>query len=911
MQPAFYAVPPHRRFAHTPSASAAAQLCAGLLAVAAANAAWAQALATPPAPTPLAATQAEPVDPAWTELARPGSSVELGVAVRSRYAQKAEEFSGITGKGPTLIGGFELHGGAPFDGLQGLRWRAGGVKLGQGARSIDADMGEQGRWQLKIGYDELRHNTGNGFESPYLGIGSARLTLPGHWVVPVVPRVSTTAPNARGLSPAVTAANAVVAGSSIAPTAAQAAAATALQAADLPAFQAVDVFTRRTRFDVGSTIELAPRWSFSTQLTHEHKTGLKPQAAQSRAVGGDTSSILPAPVDQTDNRYALHLAYQGEQWQVQAGFEGSSFMNQVPAVSWSLWAAPGITATLAGAPSNQFHKFSLAGSVQLAPGWRFVGEASRGRATQDQAFLGDTTAVIVPATSAHALVLTDDIHLKLLGQPLPQWHLNAGYQYTRRDNRTPVNLYGYYDNNNPPAGSSPFAYLFPTLTGLGQNLNLNANTPFSLRTQRFRVDADRGWASHQHMHLGAEWQQTDRECHGTWAPCANAPRSQEGSLRGEWRAEPTEQVSARLGLTAARRRVDYAENAFLALVPMAGQTPGTATGALAGSTALVTLQALGLTGYGPSLGLAPAALAGSTLGFYFPLNNVLSNVLYGNQNRISELLGMRRHDQANRQRGAVRASLAWQPSDAWSLQAGLDHRDDRYPDSRYGLQRARAWALNLDAGYAPSDALTLGVFASHEAQRTRIASNSYTANSAATSVNGATAIDGGCFTTIALRNASNKIDPCLDWASNTRGATTTLGAHVAAPKLLGGRLALTGQASVSRSRTDIDVSGGNYVNNPYAGVAGQPDRATAAFYIPASALPTVAVNSIDLQLSGTWRLSPASALRLSGGYQRIRITDWAYDALQAGGLTQVLPSNEQAPNHDVSWLGVSYILHFR
>jgi hypothetical protein len=353
--------------------------------------------------------------------------------------------------------------------------------------------------------------------------------------------------------------------------------------------------------------------------------------------------------------------------------------------------------------------------------------------------------------------------------------------------------------------------------------------------------------------------------------------------------------------------VDYNEDAFLALVLMANLAPAGAPG---GASAYATLVALGLTGYGPVLGLNPLPTAGSAQAFYFPNNNALSNALYANQNRISELPGMRRYNMADRNRDKLRTSVNWQAAEALSLQAGLDVNDDRYSHSVYGLTSARSWALNLDGTYAPSDTLSLTAFVTQEDQRSHSAGNTYTPNSTATSVNGFTAIDGGCFATIALRNASNKIDPCLNWRADMRDKVTTLGLNINRKALVGGKLDLGGGLSFSQARSDIGVTGGNYANNPLA-VTGAAAGTIAAFYIPAAALPTVKTDTTELRLNARYALSKDQRLGFSWIVQHLKTTDWAYDGMQPGGLAGVLPTYETAPSYTVHTIGITYLQSFR
>jgi len=161
-----------------------------------------------------------------------------------------------------------------------------------------------------------------------------------------------------------------------------------------------------------------------------------------------------------------------------------------------------------------------------------------------------------------------------------------------------------------------------------------------------------------------------------------------------------------------------------------------------------------------------------------------------------------------------------------------------------------------------------------------------------------------------LRNASNKIDPCLDWTSSTRDRTTTLGLAFTKSKLMAGKVSVTGGVAYSVGKTDIDVTGGSYVNNPYAGVAGNPSAAIAAYYIPAIPLPTTEAKSLELTLAGRFDVNKSSSLRVAYGFKRLRSTDWAYEGMQDGSITTFLPTREQAPTYDVHTIGISYIVSF-
>lgn len=856
-----------------------------------------------------AQTQAQPQapDPQLTELTETRSQVELGFGATSNLSAQAHQYDGVSGSRAYLIGGFELYGGGRYDSDDATRWSLLGSDLDLHTRSLEAEYGVQGRFRIRLGYDELRRNQSDSYQAPYLGVGTNVLMLPSNWITPVIPRLSATTPSARGLSPSVTSASAIVGGVLTPPTAAQTNAANALQAADLPAFRQVDLFTQRKRYGASWEQLLSERWSLTASISNEHKDGLKPQGAHSHATGGDASSILPMPIDQDDHKASVGLSFTGEALQAQASYEVSSFRNNIAGVTWNLWSGPTNVATISTPPSNLFQKLLLSGSYEFTPHTRLVASASYSRNTQNQSFLGDTTAPIVPVASADALVVGESASLKLLSQATKNLNFSAGLKYDLRENRTPVNTYVFYDNNEAPAGVSPFRYLFPSLPNLGTDANIAANTPYSREQTQATVDAEYRVAQGQRLKAGLSADKTRRYCIDTWVACMNAADARESGLHADWFAQAAPELQLQVGAAALRRRVDYNENAFLARVPMAGQFP---TGAPAGTTAYDAMLALGLNGYGPVLGLNPAAPAGSALAFYFPLNNALNNTDYGYRNRISELLGMRRYDQADRDRNKLRLALTWQATEKLDLQGGLDYAHDDFPHSTYGLKKASTGALSLDAHYVQSEDFSAGAFATFEEQHFDQAGNSYTANSAAANVNGATAISGGCFPTIAARNANNKIDPCEDWTTSSRDRTATLGASFTKSRLMQGRLSVSGMLAVSEGRTSISGTGGSYVNNPFAGVAGNPTAAIAAFYIPVVPLPAITARSIDVALSGSYQLAPNSSVRVGYGYRRLRASDWGYEGDQDGTLTQVLPTREKAPRYEVHSLGVSFVAGF-
>ena len=60
-----------------------------------------------------------------------------------------------------------------------LRWKLNGANLGTTSRSLDGSVSDQGKWKLNLGYDELRHNITDTFQTPLQGNpGGNNFTLP-------------------------------------------------------------------------------------------------------------------------------------------------------------------------------------------------------------------------------------------------------------------------------------------------------------------------------------------------------------------------------------------------------------------------------------------------------------------------------------------------------------------------------------------------------------------------------------------------------------------------------------------------------------------------------------------------------------------------------------------------------------
>jgi hypothetical protein len=847
-------------------------------------------------------------------LTQPKSSIELGVGNVGSSSFKFSEYNGLQKDGAFLLGNLDLIGGGSYDSSDPTRWRIKVSDLGLSTRSLGAEVGQQGKFRFFIGYDELRHNapTGDSYRTPYIGAGGSALTLPSSWIVPIVPRVSGTAANARGLLPAVTSANAIVAGVSTAPTPAQLTTAAALQAADLPAFGRYQLYTERKKYDAGFSAVITPKWEFAASARREDRTGTKAMGTVSRQSGGDIATLLPDPIDQTTDQFTATLGYKTKRNFIQVGYYASVFNNHISTLSWQNWALPASTATMTSAPSNKSNQLNFSAGQDIGSYTRIAATAALTRNTQNDSYYTDASTVLVPTGSLNGKVNTTSYGIKLTSRPIKALNLGLGYKYDDRDNRTTINTYGFLDAQEAAGGTAINANFGTALNVpagvlalLKSNTNVNANRPYSRKFAELAGDADYTFMPGQAAHLSYTRQGIDRWCPGSWISCVDAAKTTENTIKLELRSSFGDALHSRFSYAQSKRTVDaYNENAFLALVPMANVSP---TGATGGVSAYSYMLANGYNGWGPALGYA--ATTGNA-NLFFPLNNALANAMYQNQNRISELPGMRRYNMADRKRDRVRADIDWQLIEKLSLAASGDFRKDDYNDSRYGMTADRDWSGNLEAVFTPAENLSVVAYYTHEYQQQKSAGNTYTANSAATAVNTFTAISGGCFTTIALRNASNKIDPCLDWSNDMTGTTNVYGFSVDRKGLLPShKLDMKLQATWTHASNEIGVTGGNYANNPLA-VAGAPAGTIAAYYIAATPLPVTRSDLLEVRYSIGYALNGWSSVRLAALYADYTSSDWSYDGLQYGGLAGVLPTSQVSPHYGVGVITISYGARF-
>src|SRR6266513_1943930 len=354
------------------------------------------------------ADAAEPAsgEQAIRELTQPTSELEVGVGDVTQGSYKFGEYNGLQREGAFPILNFDLSGGGLYNSDSLERWSARGADLGIDTRQLDVDYAQQGKFRIDLGYDQLRHNISDTYQTPYIGAGTDLLLLPSGWLKPNVPQVNPNNLNDRGLSPITGLASAVTRTGQVAPPdATQRAAVNAIINADVPAFRNYNLYTNRYRWNAGMAVNLSRHWQFTAGVRHERRDGTQPLGAVSSGVQ-ENSVILPEPIDTVTEQYDAGLRYASSRATFDIGYYGSIFHNNLKSITWSDPPDATQTPSMSSAPSNQFHQLNIAGGYSFTPGTRLTVAGSYGRSTQDEAFLSDASLPLgPPASSADALII--------------------------------------------------------------------------------------------------------------------------------------------------------------------------------------------------------------------------------------------------------------------------------------------------------------------------------------------------------------------------------------------------------------------------------------------------------------------------------------------------------------------------
>jgi MtrB/PioB family decaheme-associated outer membrane protein len=625
-----------------------------------------------------------------TALTLPTNFLQVGGNDNSDASDKFGEYNGLNKKGATFLGDFSLAGGDAYGpGTGTMRYGLSGTDLGTSAGSVNGSVSDQGSWNLGLGYDELRHELTNSYQTPFQGaVGGNRFNLPSDFGVidtAFKPAGFKTAPGADDL--------------------------TAQQQRD---FRSEDIYSERKNMSFTAGYRFNANWDVKFDFNHLGQDGAKllgvagdqvnSPAGSTYTWAGQTPLVLPNPTDYTNETFKFAANWVGSKAFATLSYYGSIFSDSYSSVSWDnpFMKAPATVATgtvsafptdsISTFPSNLFNQVNLTGGYDLWSSTKIAGGLSYGRSQQDQSYPGTGNIGLnplgLPEGSLHGLVDIEHLDLKLTNQSWKRLLLTAGVKFNERNNETSSNPYTYNTINEP-----------------ANQTETSVNAPMSNKKTQADVSGDYRISSRQHLTLGYEFDDTRRWCNN--AAANNAQGSLDAAATGGWAA-----------YTAAT----------------CAQVPDTKEDKL---TVNYRLRASGSLNFNAGYSYSwRKANVSST--FYNPMQAVDNPAGSGAGAEGYEVLGFMSFFDASRHEQIVKAGANWQPGDKLSLSLNGRYTEDQYADLTYGVQDGNSASVNFDSSYNFNERRSVSLYVTYQ-DSSRNLTNLYKVTSSAAS---ATALNG-------------------------------------------------------------------------------------------------------------------------------------------------------------------------
>jgi MtrB/PioB family decaheme-associated outer membrane protein len=572
------------------------------------------------------------------------------------------------------------------------------------------------------------------------------------------------------------------------------------------------VDSTRDSVTLGVGKRLPAGWDADLRIKREKRDGNRFIGGVIGNSGGNPrAAILPEPINYTTDEIEALLNYTSKKLQLQFGYYGSFFDNTNTNLTWKNpflgvggWLGGGTydEGQIGLAPSNEMHQISASGGYSYTKDTRVSGSLSVGRMTQNDAFLKYSVN-------------------PLLDQPLPRSSLDGRIDTVHADLKFNTKLmpklhfsalyrYDERDNKTPQQ-----AYQYIGGDSVGQNLGtVNAvlgrnrtNLPGSSTKQQIDAEFDYHYSADTKLKLGYgyDWAKKTFEA---------IKDENEHVVKAEVHQHFNDIVSGGLGYSYSDRRTSD----YNALAPFAA------------TFSQAYIDAMIITG-----------------GAW---DNVPTQYKF---------------IMAPRKRDKVRGFLNVSPNAQLDLQAGFDFKYDDYHKSQYGLQKAKGWALNLDASYKATDALSGHVFTSWDGY-----------SSGQRSIN---------------LQAKTNLATTWDWTADNLDRTFTVGTGMRYKPL--SKYEVGGDLTHAKSSGRISIwTGPSIVANS------------------ARPFPELKTSMTRLDLFGQYKLQKDMVLKLKYIYERYTSADWALDQVLPGTLANVIGTGQTSPSYNIHYVGVSLAYQF-
>jgi MtrB/PioB family decaheme-associated outer membrane protein len=375
--------------------------------------------------------------------------VGAGLGYIGEDAFRFGDYTGMEDKGIFI----DAHGDLRWRDDDANYFRAYGRNLGLYSRTLQIEQGKQGTYDLRLDYQGIPHRLYDATETPFSGVGTARLRLPGSWVPGGTP-------------------------------------------SDMPGLNAalhpVNIETDRQRLGLSADLLQSSDWKYSVDFHHDKRDG-------QRIMGSSfliSSTLLPAPVDDSTNQVDAAVNYMGDDLQVQFGYYGSYYRQGDTALVWDNPFTPynsGATrGRMALMPDNNFHQLMAAATYRFGDTTWANASLAMGRVTQDENFIPATTNNTLttdplPRASLDGEIKTLSARGRVTTRPVPRLGLTFRYNYDKRDNTTAQATWQQVGTDVYVGGD-------------------RVNTPYSFRHGKWGLDADYRFGSRSHFAAGYEHQ---------------------------------------------------------------------------------------------------------------------------------------------------------------------------------------------------------------------------------------------------------------------------------------------------------------------------------------------------------------------------------------------------------------------
>jgi MtrB/PioB family decaheme-associated outer membrane protein len=571
----------------------------------------------------------------------------------------------------------------------------------------------------------------------------------------------------------------------------------------------LDLRTRRQGIGLGFTKSIGHGMEFQASLKSENKDGARrfgrgfncptpiaPGCAPTTGANpGWAVLMIPEPIDSNHSQVEARLSYAGERLRLNGGYYGSFYNNSYGALAPNV---PGILNSPLGVPQP-------------------LGAGLQPILNQPMALPPDNQAHHLDVTGAYVFTPTTRANFKLGYARATQDQgfagaglLDAPVSATNLDGRVDTTLAQVGITSRPMPKLSLLAEMrhedrddkTPLALYNVEGLATYTNRRYPYTKTRGKLQASYQFTPDYRGALGADYETIDR---GAFTPTSTVSgisalrqKTEEIGYRAELRRRMSDNVSGAISFVTSRRD----GSAWLWPNAVQGVSP-----------------------------VAPGAIITSTATFMPSL--------------------------ADRRRDKVRVSAVWQPSDALTLQVGLDSGRDRFSSpSNYGLRRSGMDTLSLDWDYLLSARWTLNGYLSRGNQ------------------------------TLAQSRPDGYV-----MAFDNDSTSVGIGA-VGRPT---GKIEVGGTLSFFEDR------------NEYAQTLDTTASfGSAALLAATGGLPDIVFRTTEIRLFGRYTLSKTSSVRLDLIHHRARFNDWSYGYDGTPFLFSDNTTLTQQHRQNVTFVGLTY-----